>query len=469
MGKGGGKGGGKGVPTSIGDVKETLRIVDAQVLSGGLYSTMFAFSETSGALAKVTGSSELERWSEDSAAVYKTLSGEMSDDKKRLTEQQELVEDITKEYNSQLSSVYSEFDDEMERLMFFPEIFAMAIANELDQGIDSVEAQWGPKYSAALAKLEKLQEEFQEEYDFMLNLSTSAFVQKIVAGIIMIIGGLVSDMGDIRSGKAKSGTYSRIITTIVKVIIIALFIMSGPAGWVAAALLIANLIIELDGYYANGVMLGAVFTLLDLVFNDILNLDDRIGSDFGDFDKNSDGYASMQAKFKIVLAIAAIIATWTSSADISELSSSAIGADTAATIGTFSSLYQKYQLAVSAKNIVEMYQARDDITVALVKAKAKIDASILEDQKAMRYQWYKDVATIQTDTNDILQMYQLQISGSFAAVDTGEMRIPMNSVYEPDGIDDQAFGFEEFTNPQIQAGSDTYSKDIIIGSAYAIG
>lgn len=60
---------------------------------------------------------------------------------------------------------------------------------------------------------------------------------------------------------------------------------------VIVGLTILNAFMTLDGMYANGVATGAMMGVLDTIFNDLLNFDDLIGSDFDKFDKNNEDYA----------------------------------------------------------------------------------------------------------------------------------------------------------------------------------
>ena len=58
--------------------------------------------------------------------------------------------------------------------------------------------------------------------------------------------------------------------------------------------------------YANGAMTGAIMSSLDFLFNDVLNFDDLIGSDFEKFDKDHEDYQDMVGFVKIFIGLASL-------------------------------------------------------------------------------------------------------------------------------------------------------------------
>jgi len=411
-------------------------------------------------------SAETSRWAEDTKAVVKTLTGEMARDKERLQKQQEIANDIRTEYQGAIDGLADNYKLKGQNLMFLPEIFAMAIANMYDSSIEDLELTMGAEYAAQVAKVKKMQKDFNNEYDFVLNLAGGSFVEKLLGSAIMIVGGMMKDTTDIVTGKANSGTYMRILAIVVKVIIIVLLALTG--NWVAAAIVLADLIITLDGWYADGTMLGAIFSLLDFVFNDVLNLDDRIGSDFDDFDRDSEGYAAMQAKFKVALSIAAAIASWNAGGDMAAYIDTLATAQTVNTIGTLSTYYAAYQMAMTLKDLHAQNEAYNNLKDELNNKKQQIDDSINKQINHKMIASYRDASKIQTDTDELINMYTLQIANNSSEVETGEHRVPMNTRYEV-ADNDMSFGFEGVLDTTKYGGDPDYNKNILIKSAFGIG
>ena len=166
----------------------------------------------------------------------------------------------------------------MESLIAFHEIFHLAMKNRSDKYM----TQYGPVLEAMVAQYEAMVRKLKEDFDFVIGLTEGAFLQRLVGSLIMIIGGLMSDMGDVLSGKADGATWKRLVTTALLVIaIVLLFIIPGLQGIalaIAVALAAIAAFMTLDGMYANGAATGAIMGVLDFIFNDLLNLDDMLVS-----------------------------------------------------------------------------------------------------------------------------------------------------------------------------------------------
>ena len=150
----------------------------------------------------------------------------------------------------------------------------------------------------------------------------------------MIVGGLQSDLRNIASGDFDSKIFTRILMVVVSVVMIVISIFTGGST-LFIVLAIILLFLNLDGMYANGAATGAIMSALDFIFNDLLNLDDLIGSDFEKFDKDHEDYKEMVWYVKLSLTITAIIVAWGSGGAGSGYDpSSGINAGTAGTYGT---------------------------------------------------------------------------------------------------------------------------------------
>lgn len=263
---------------------------------------------------------EIARWGEDVEQVVKVLSGEYASDMKKVKEYEKTVsnkkrelERIVQKYNWTLD----EFSSRLDSLVAFEEIFHMAIKNR----INDYQSKYGPEidsmvteYGRMVKLLEQMVIKLKSEYDFVIGLTEGAFIQRIVGSLIMIVGGLTSDMSDILSGKADSTTWKNIITAvIIAIIIVVTWGYAATAAGTAAPWLIASAVfatigglMSLDGMYANGAMTGAIMSSLDFLFNDVLNFDDLIGSDFEKFDKDHEDYQDMVGFVKIFIGLASL-------------------------------------------------------------------------------------------------------------------------------------------------------------------
>ena len=182
--------------------------------------------------------------------VGKVLGGEYHDDMKALQAQQSRVQKQIDAYNSQVDLLA----DKIQSLIAFHEIFQMAASNRLDSYI----GQYGPIIDAAIADLNSSIAKLKNEYDFVIGLTEGAFVQRIIGSILMIVGGLMSDLGDIVSGKADGATWKRAVTAIVSTVILVIAIATGQLYLVPAILASIALFMMLDGMYANGAATGAI-------------------------------------------------------------------------------------------------------------------------------------------------------------------------------------------------------------------
>ena len=263
---------------------------------------------------------EVTRWGEDAEQVVKVLSGEYHDDVKKVKEYEKTVsnkkqhlERIVERYNWTLD----EFSARLNSLVAFEEIFHMAIKNRINE----YQKKYGPEIDAMVTEygrmvklLEQMVLKLKSEYDFVIGLTEGPFIQRIIGSLIMIVGGLQSDMGDILSGKADSTTWKNVITAVIIAIIIVVTwgyaaAAVGPAApWLIASAVLATIgsLMTLDGMYANGAMTGAIMSSLDFMFNDVLNFDDVIGSDFEKFDKDHEDYQDMVGFVKIFIGLASL-------------------------------------------------------------------------------------------------------------------------------------------------------------------
>ena len=463
---------------------------------------------------------EITRWGEDLNQVVKVVSGEYHDDMKKVQKYKDSVDEFGRRVQLRVETYnlkIEELVDRMDSLVAFDEIFQMAISNRIDNLSASESAELDKlvnEYTLMRKQLEIMIAQLKAEYDFVLGLTEGAFVQRLVGSLIMIVGGLMSDMGDILSGKADSGTWKRMMNVglmvIAIVIIVVMIIFSAGAAspllWVALALVSINTFMILDGMYANGAATGAIMGLLDFLFNDVLNLDDLIGSDFEKFDKNHEDYQDMVGYVQLALTIGAIIAAWGASTP-----SDGINAGTAAKYGTnmgsqqtsalasqdagltvnqasygngalvvgdtlqtssflgikfssYTQIYEAYKIASKVKDVLAQNKVYNDMKDKLKEDYGKLNQAIQTklDKNMMKH--YKDTSYFLQDQQEYIDRYVWSMTSQNMYVDPYGTTPVANMRFKPDrdtrGL---SFGFEDLFNEDNLAGSKGYFDSIIYG------
>ena len=59
--------------------------------------------------------------------------------------------------------------------------------------------------------------QLSNEYDFVIGLTQGSFLEKVIGSLIMIVGGIMSDMQDIMNGRADGETWKRVVVTTLTV------------------------------------------------------------------------------------------------------------------------------------------------------------------------------------------------------------------------------------------------------------
>ena len=478
-------------------------------------------------------SKEVQRWGEDFQQVIKVLSGQYHDDMKKIqamqntiTAQGMFVDKQVKGYNLSLQQL----QDRLDSLIAFDEIFKIAMGNRIEQFV----AVEGPKiqsivdqYNNMVAYLKLLIAQLKSEYDFVLGLTEGPFMQRIIGSVIMIVGGLMSDLGDVVSGKANSQTWKRLGTTIAMVVVLVIMIIllvptvglsvTGIAAAIAIVATSVSLFLMLDGMYANGAATGALMSALDFLFNDVLNLDDMIGSDFEKFDKNHEDYQEMVGYVKLAIMLTGVIAAWaampgnavnaagstiaqagpnigTASVYGTEIGSQqtamlaaqdaglqvntasyASGAiqvgDTLATssffglkFSTFSDIYGAYSKAQQINDVIGMNDQHKQMKEKLEATLAKVNEAIESKTNKSMMGHYKDSAYFLQDQQEQIDMYIWSMTAQNMYVDPYGTTPVANMRFEPDkDTRVLAFGFEDMFNENRLAGSKGYFNNIIYG------
>lgn len=446
--------------------------------------------------------------------IGQVLGGEYHDDMKKLQEREAYIKSELSRFNAGTDALA----DKLDRLIAFHEIFQMAASNRLDEYV----GKNGPRIDALIAEYKQLMERLKSEYDFIIGLTEGTFLEKILSSILMIIGGIASDIGDIASGKADGETWKRVIVTIVTVIaVVAMFFVPGLQGValaVAVSLAAINAFMTLDGMYANGVATGAIMGVLDTVFNDVLNLDDRIGSDFDKFDSDHQDYQEMVMYTQLVIGLASVAVSFGASAPIDAgkvgttgmmSSSSTAGAGgkalttasaemTGQTLGsasgnlsgassagglitinssnpmessfagvkfsTYSGMYKAYTTAKNANDVVSANSQYNDLKDKFVEDRLKLEDAIASKITKGFMKSYKDVAYFLQDQQEYIDRYLWGMTAQNMYVDPYGTTPVANIRFTPDkDTRIMSFGYEDMFDDSKMAGSKNYFNSIIYG------
>ena len=440
----------------------------------------------------------------DLGQVVDVATGGYHNDAKKIQEQKDRIDAKTSEYNKGLDKL----TEEMDSLIAFDEIFQLAIGNKVDKYVETynpVLQEMMQEYKALVAKL-------KSEYDFVIGLTEGSFPERIVGSIIMIHGGIMSDMGDIISGEANGDTWKRVITTTLTVLaVVALFLIPGLQGVaLAVAVTLASVaaFMALDGMYANGAATGAIMGMLDAVFNDLLNLDDLIGSDFDKFDKDNEDYAEMVMYTKIGLSLASMATVITAPAGVA---GAGINAGTAGTYGTsigseqtamlaaqdsgfvtnttsslggalkigdsmatssmmgvsfstYSDIYRAYTAAESIGDMAGANKQYEDLKNKLESDSAKIQDALDSKYRKSFMKHYKDTAYFLQDQQEHIDRYLWSMTAENMYVDPYGTTPVANSRFTPDkDTRVMSFGYEDMFDDSKMAGSKDYFNNIIYG------
>jgi hypothetical protein len=438
---------GSSVTNIVKDVVKTAVDITKDVFTAVVIDIPSTILKTSGDLLSDIGikqGKELTRIGSQLNQIGKVLTGEYHDSVKAIQAQEDKLNSLKEQYYN--------LADELNGEAFLGEIYEIAGSNKLDRYVDE-------NILPAEEQYKKMLENFKKEFSYILDWAQGSFFERLFASFILIIGGLLNDVEDILTGKANSETWKNIISTVLS--IAAIVILLPVAPW-ASVVLIANLIITLDATYANGAMLGAIFSLLDFVFNDILNLDDLVGSDFDHFDKDSEYYEQTQAYFKLALAVSAVVAALNTPADVWKTSMANLGlnASTVSNVGTITEAYNAYNVAVSINDIITMNDKYNEMHAELKEKQNILDNRINTANRRKMIGSYIDMEHILAYPDEMVNEYVMQMTQLNNGVLDPEGLISMNTRYKVEN-QDMTFGFEDIFAYDNQAGGDRYTKQIL--------
>lgn len=488
-------------------------ITTAGFVIGGYAGAAYAFSksggfEVFGDVADGIGSglneiglesagAEVSRWGEDLEQVGKVLSGQYHADMNKLSEVQNRYNEALDDYEDKYKEAANTYNrglnellDKMDNLIAFHEIFHMAASNRIENYGEFT----GPSDKELMklyAEFKRLADKLKKEYDFIISLKTGGILEKIFYSMISIIGGITHDMTKIMTGEASSDEWKRIGMVVVAIILVVIAILAAiPTGgaslsliYVAIAILVTiSTLLMLDSMYADGTLMGAVMDMLDFLFNDIMQLDKLIGSDFEKFDADNEDYADMVTYIKMSIGIATLIlslgtsigswgATTTNAAgqtvqytSVWSGMTAGVGTSTIAGIpvANYKALYDIYSTATAVKDFMAANKAYETLKGKLSEDLNKVDTIILKQTNKNFMKHYKDTEYFLNDQQMVIDRYLYSMTAENMYVDPYGTTPVANIRFTPDKKErSMSFGFEDLFNSDNQAGGSNYFKSML--------
>ena len=470
-------------------------------LSGTFTVTGIIFGQISEAL-DILGldslSKEVGKLSSENDQVGAVMRGEYHNDLKEIDAYKRRVEEYGNRLNArteQYNLGLQELLDRLERLVAFDEIFQMAYSNRLGEYQES----GGPEleimtkeYELMMRELKIMIAELKNTYEFVIGLTEGAFLQRIIGSIIMIIGGLQSDLKDIGTGKFDTKTFQRIVMNVVAIVMVVLSVFTYGVT-LPIAIAIVLLFLSLDGMYANGAATGAVMSALDFIFNDLLNLDELIGSDFEKFDKDHEDYQEMVGYLKLAMTLYLVLVGITSLGEslsstdtVSTTQTTTTTPSTSTTsymngtveigdsigsssflgvkLSTYSQIYEAYSLAKKADDVVAMNDQYKQLEEKMRSDYEKLNEGIVTKLNKSMMKHYKDSAYFLQDQQEHIDRYIWSMTSQNMYVDPYGVTPVANMRFTPDkDTRMMSFGFEDLFSEDLLAGSKGYFNSIIYG------
>ena len=440
---------------------------------------------------------ELNQWGEDITQVGKVLSGQYHADMEKLAIAQEKYNDALDDYKDKYDEAANTYNkglnellDRMDNLIAFHEIFQMAASNRIESYGEFV----GPSDKELLklySEFKKLADKLKKEYDFIISLKTGGILEKIFYSMISIIGGITHDMTKVMTGEASSEEWKRIGMSVVAIVLVVIAILAAiPTGeaslsliHVAIAILATiSTLLMLDSMYAEGTLMGAVMETFDFLFNDLMNLDDLVGSDFDKFDADNEDYADMRMYVQMAIGIATLIlslgtsvGSWgstTTNAAGQTVQYTSVWSGMTAGVGTstiagvpvanYKALYDVYSTATSIKDFMAANKAYDTLKGKLAEDMNKVDTVILKQTNKNFMKHYKDTEYFLNDQQLVIDRYLYSMTEENMYVDPYGTTPVANIRFTPDKKErSMSFGFEDLFNSDNQAGGSNYFNSML--------
>ena len=406
-------------------------------------------------------------YSSETEEMIDVLTGKYARDQKRLASQQVEYEQAVAEYEQVMQEFRNEF-------VIPEEIFQLSHGNKAQRAA----AELGGEIDVLRAQLEKAIAEFNQTYKF-IQRTLKDRVFKYFMWIPLVIGGLVNDASD-AIFKGDSEALKRIVSVILLVIVIVLSaiagVFTGTATWsitVAAISALIGLVIMLDGSYAQGMVMNGVWSMLDMLLNDVLQADeiDELGTeklkDPEYYDKLTAGFAAINA---LVGAIASMGAM--SEGAFAQGGSMNVAAGELGTMvglspamvgaaGTLSSIYGLYSSAMVVGDLVEQNKQYEALVKEVEAKKSEIETNIFSWMRNKMMASYREVEDMLEYTSNIVADNAMSFFNKPGTSFDPEMVIAANFGYRYQGTSIMDFGIDMTFNDNDLAGSNDYIASII--------
>lgn len=480
---------------------------------GGYAGAAYAFSKSGGfelvgdissGIGSVVGEvgldsakGELSQWGEDITQIGKVLSGQYHADMEKVAEAQAKYSDALEDYKDKYDASANAYNkglnellDRMDNLIAFHEIFQMAGANRIENYGEFM----GPSDKELLklySEFKKLADKLKKEYDFIISLKTGGILEKIFYSMISIIGGITHDMTKVMTGEASSEEWKRIGMSVVAIVLVVIAILAAiPTGGASLSLIhvaiailaVMSTLLMLDSMYAEGTLMGAVMDMLDFLFNDLMQLDKLIGSDFEKFDADNEDYADMCMYVQMSIAVAMLvmslgtsIAGWgstTTNAAGQSVQYTSVWSEMTAGVGSstiagipvanYKALYEVYSTATAVKDFMSANQAYETLKGKLASDLNKVDTIVLRQTDKNFMKHYKDTEYFLNDQQLVIDRYLYSMTAENMYVDPYGTTPVANIRFTPDKKErSMSFGFEDLFNSDNQAGGSNYFKSML--------
>ena len=406
-------------------------------------------------------------YSSETEEMIDVLTGKYARDQKRLASQQVEYEQAVAEYEQVMQEFRNEF-------VIPEEIFQLSHGNKAQRAA----AELGGEIDVLRAQLEKAIAEFNQTYKFVQrSLRDSVF--KYFMWIPLVIGGLVNDASDVIL-KGDIDALKRIVTVVLLIIIIVIAILatipSGGASWSVVVMGISaliSLVIMLDGSYAQGMVMNGVWSMLDMLLNDVLQADeiDELGTeklkDPEYYDKLTAGFAAINALVGAIASMGAMSEGAFAEGGSMNMAAGELGnmvglsPAMSGAAGTLSSIYGLYSSAMVVGDLIEQNKQYEALVKEVEAKKSEIETNIFSWMRNKMMNSYREVEDMLEYTSNIVADNAMSFFNKPGTSFDPEMVIAANFGYRYQGTSIMDFGIDMTFNDNDLAGSNDYIASII--------
>lgn len=404
--------------------------------------------------------------------ILDVITGEYAREQKAIAEAQKNYDDKMAEYEDAIDVLQSKYviDDE---------IFQLAANNKLRE----IQERYTAELKTMADDLQKMVDNFNTDYKNFQSVLDDKYM-KYFMWVPLVVGGLVSDVsdlitkGDWEAGRRALNIAEQVIGLIITIVMaVAATIASGGTATpftvaliVSAITQLVALVITLDSIYGQGLIMNGVFSMLDILLNDVMDIDgkwEELGtgklSDTQYYEELT-GYVSIINT--IVGTIAGLVAVFSSPpaglqaqiASTSPLLSSAMAVTSSLPYRTLSTIYE-------AAMLYEDYQKQEEALEAFRKKSIedidKLNAKIQSAAKRKMIQSYREEEQMLTGTSNIISEYAMSSFDNPTSSFDPEMTIAANYGYEYSGDNIMDFIPEYTINYEELAGGVGYEDKIL--------